>query len=153
MKEKLYKYKVKNDTYNTTKILNKGFTMICDKDNNLIYDKKTFKMKIKNKLYFTLAAYNAGPGNVERIRKRAAQQGYDPNIWFNNVEVVMRKSLSSTVGYVTSINRYYVIYKQLESLDQVKSLERVSLAPKDPFFMIPLRKVSQTPDTKKPLVQ
>ena len=43
MKEKLYKYKVKNDTYNTTKILNKGFTMICDKDNNLIYDKKTFK--------------------------------------------------------------------------------------------------------------
>ena len=107
----------------------------------------------QNKLYFTLAAYNAGPGNVERIRKRAAQQGYDPNVWFNNVEVVMRKSLSSTVGYVTSINRYYIIYKQLESLDQVKSLERVSLAPKDPIFMIPLRKVSQMPDSKKPLVQ
>ncbi|MDF4856668.1 lytic transglycosylase F, partial [Vibrio parahaemolyticus] len=98
------------------------------------------------------AAYNAGPGNVEKMRKRAAQQGYDPNVWFNNVEVVMRKSLSSTVSYVTSVNRYYVIYKQLESLDLAKTLENVLLIPDDPVFMTPIRKITQTPDTKMPLV-
>ncbi len=106
----------------------------------------------ENKIYFTLAAYNAGPGNVEKMRKRAAQQGYDPNVWFNNVEVVMRKSLSSTVSYVTSVNRYYVIYKQLESLDLAKTLENVLLIPDDPIFMTPIRKITQTPDTKMPLV-
>ncbi len=52
----------------------------------------------ENKLYLTLAAYNAGYGNIERMRKRAAQQGYDPNVWFNNVEVVTRRSLGKPSG-------------------------------------------------------
>ena len=86
------------------------------------------------------------------MRKLAARQGYNPNVWFNNVEVVMRKNISATVGYVTTINRYYVIYKQLESLDHAKSLKNVLLAPDDPVFMTPLLKVSQTPENKKPLV-
>ncbi|WP_221068735.1 transglycosylase SLT domain-containing protein [Vibrio alfacsensis] len=105
----------------------------------------------QNKMYFTLAAYNAGPGNVERMRKRAAQRGYDPNIWFHNVEVVMRSGLGETVRYVTNVNRYYVIYKQLESLDLAKSLDNVLLVPDDPVFMTPLRRISQTPNTKTPL--
>ena len=106
----------------------------------------------ENKIYFTLAAYNAGPGNVERIRKLAARQGYNPNVWFNNVEVVMRKNIRATVGYVTTINRYYVIYKQLEKLDRAKSLKNVLLVPDDPVFMTPLLRISQTPEIKKPLV-
>ncbi|CAE6963772.1 6-anhydromuramoyl product. Lytic transglycosylases (LTs) play an integral role in the metabolism of the peptidoglycan (PG) sacculus. Their lytic action creates space within the PG sacculus to allow for its expansion as well as for the insertion of various structures such as secretion systems and flagella [Vibrio sp. B1REV9] len=105
----------------------------------------------QNKMYFTLAAYNAGPGNVERMRKRAAQRGYDPNIWFHNVEVVMRSGLGETVRYVTNVNRYYVIYKQLESLDLAKSLDNVLLVPDDPVFMTPLRRISQTPNTKTSL--
>ncbi|CAM3119407.1 Solute-binding protein family 3/N-terminal domain-containing protein [Vibrio mytili] len=106
----------------------------------------------ENKIYFTLAAYNAGPGNVEKIRKRAARNGFDPNVWFNNVEVEMRKSLSATAGYVTTINRYYIIYKQLESLDLAKTLDNVLLIPEDPVFMIPLRKVHQETESKKPLI-
>jgi membrane-bound lytic murein transglycosylase MltF len=102
----------------------------------------------ENKLYLTLAAYNAGPGNIERMRKRAAQQGYDPNVWFNNVEVVTRRSLGETIRYVTNVNRYYVIYKQLESLDLAKTLDNVLLVPDDPVFMTPLRSVSQTPQLK-----
>ena len=99
----------------------------------------------ENKLYLTLAAYNAGPGNIERMRKRAAQQGYDPNVWFNNVEVVTRRSLGETGRYVTNVNRYYVIYKQLESLDLAKTLDNVRLVPEDPVFMTPLHRVNQTP--------
>ncbi|MGY0616734.1 transglycosylase SLT domain-containing protein [Vibrio sp. FJH11] len=106
----------------------------------------------ENKLYFTLAAYNAGPGNVERIRKLAARQGYNPNVWFNNVEVVMKKNLNSTAGYVTTINRYYIIYKQLEHLDRAKTVENVSLIPDDPVFMIPLNKMTHEPETTKPLI-
>ena len=31
---------------------------------------------------FTLAAYNAGPARIAGLRRRAEQQGLDPNRWF-----------------------------------------------------------------------
>jgi membrane-bound lytic murein transglycosylase MltF len=34
----------------------------------------------------TLAAYNAGPGNLKRFREEAGQNGFNPNIWSGNVE-------------------------------------------------------------------
>ncbi|MGR5067806.1 MULTISPECIES: transglycosylase SLT domain-containing protein [Vibrio] len=68
----------------------------------------------ENQVYLTLAAYNSGPGNVEKMRKKAMQEGYNPDIWFQNVETVMRGSgFSETVNYVRNINRYYVIYSHL----------------------------------------
>jgi len=64
----------------------------------------------------TLAAYNAGPGNLERFRDKARQNGFNPNIWFGNVEhgaaaVVGRE----TVQYVGNIYKYYVVYSTLLS--------------------------------------
>ncbi len=106
----------------------------------------------ENKVYFTLASYNAGPGNVEKMRKLAARQGYNPNVWFNNVEVVMRKHISTTVNYVSTISRYYVIYKQLESLNHTKSLKNALLVPNFPEFMPSSPSFSQPPETKKPLI-
>ncbi|MBB5211233.1 transporter substrate-binding domain-containing protein [Microbulbifer hydrolyticus] len=41
------------------------------------------------KIYFTLAAYNAGHGHVRDARVLAEQMGKDPNRWFNNVEDAM----------------------------------------------------------------
>ncbi|MGL6316561.1 transglycosylase SLT domain-containing protein [Vibrio sp. WXL103] len=70
-----------------------------------------------NQVYFALAAYNAGPGNIRRMRRLAEKNGYDPNQWFHNVEIVTRRNISrEPVEYVANINRYYVIYKQLEEI-------------------------------------
>lgn len=43
------------------------------------------------KLWFSLAAYNAGIGHVRDARALATQLNLDPNKWFDNVEVAMLK--------------------------------------------------------------
>jgi membrane-bound lytic murein transglycosylase MltF len=63
---------------------------------------------------FSFAAYNAGPGNVARARKRAAKLGLDPNVWLDNVEIAASKVVSrEPVVYVRNIYKYYVAYKLL----------------------------------------
>jgi membrane-bound lytic murein transglycosylase MltF len=74
-----------------------------------------------NKTLFALAAYNAGPARVAKLRKKAEQQGYDPNIWFNNVEMIAAKEIGrETVQYVTNILKYYVVYR----LSLIRILQR-----------------------------
>jgi membrane-bound lytic murein transglycosylase MltF len=64
-----------------------------------------------NKTLFSFAAYNAGPARVRQLRKMAEQQGYDPNVWFDNVEVMAAKVIGrETVQYVANILKYYVAY-------------------------------------------
>ena len=46
-------------------------------------------------LAFTLAAYNAGPARIVKMRKKAKQLGKDPNKWFFNVEYATRRFASS----------------------------------------------------------
>lgn len=75
----------------------------------------------ENQVYFTLAAYNAGPANINRMRHLAKKEGFNPNVWFKNVEVTAKKNIGvETVTYVANISRYYVVYKQLEHLERVK---------------------------------
>ncbi len=57
---------------------------------------------------FALASYNAGPGRVDQWRKRAAAQGLNPNVWFNNVEYIAARE---TVRYVGNVNKYYIAYR------------------------------------------
>lgn len=64
-----------------------------------------------NQTLFAFAAYNAGPARVRKLRRMAAEQGYDPNIWFDNVEVMAAKDIGrETVQYVANILKYYVAY-------------------------------------------
>jgi len=57
------------------------------------------------------AAYNAGPGNLRKFRRRAAEMGLDPNVWFDNVEVAAARIVGAeTVQYVSNIYKYYVAY-------------------------------------------
>jgi membrane-bound lytic murein transglycosylase MltF len=61
---------------------------------------------------FAFASYNAGPGNIARMRKLAAQRGLDPDKWFNNVEVVTSERIGlETTTYVRNIYKYYAAYK------------------------------------------
>lgn len=63
---------------------------------------------------FTIAAYNAGPGNIRKFRREAEKAGLDPNQWFFNVEHIARKRLGrETVQYVANVNKYYVAYRSM----------------------------------------
>jgi membrane-bound lytic murein transglycosylase MltF len=69
-------------------------------------------MDALNKGLFAFASYNAGPARVRGLRKEAARRGLDPNVWFNNVEVVAADKIGSeTVTYVSNIYKYYIAYK------------------------------------------
>jgi len=74
-----------------------------------------------NRTLFAFAAYNAGPGRIARLRKVAAEQGYDPNKWFNNVEwVVADKVGQEPVTYVRNIYKYYVSYTLAVEAERAK---------------------------------
>ncbi|MBR8654374.1 transporter substrate-binding domain-containing protein [Achromobacter sp. Marseille-Q0513] len=65
---------------------------------------------------FAFAAYNAGPGRVNRLRKEAAKLGLDPNVWFNNVERVASQRIGrETVQYVSNIYKYYIAYSLIRT--------------------------------------
>ena len=65
-----------------------------------------------NRCLFAFAAYNAGPARVAGLRKQAASRGLDPNLWFNNVEVIAAEKIGQeTVRYVSNIFKYYVAYQ------------------------------------------
>jgi membrane-bound lytic murein transglycosylase MltF len=85
-----------------------------------------------NKGLFAFAAYNAGPGRIQSLRKEAAKRGLDPNKWFDNVEVVASEKIGrATVTYVANIYKYYVAYKLItEDLDERrKARESVGAKP------------------------
>jgi membrane-bound lytic murein transglycosylase MltF len=68
-----------------------------------------------NKMLFTFAAYNSGPGRVRGLRKTAAERGLDPNVWFNNVELVAAEKIGrETVTYVSNVYKYYLAYQMIE---------------------------------------
>jgi membrane-bound lytic murein transglycosylase MltF len=82
-----------------------------------------------DKALFAFASYNAGPARVAALRKEAAKRGYDPNVWFQNVEYVAAEKVGQeTVTYVSNIYKYYIAYRlvmesraaQQEALEKLK---------------------------------
>ena len=81
-----------------------------------------------NKTLFTFASYNAGPNRIVRLRKKAQDDGLDPNKWFGNVELEVAKDVGEeTVTYVGNIYKYYVAY---ELTAEQKQHKRNTLASK-----------------------
>lgn len=60
---------------------------------------------------FAVAAYNAGPNNIKKVRELAAKMGFNPNKWFLNVEMAAAKMMGlETFLYVRNVYKYYVTY-------------------------------------------
>ena len=75
-------------------------------------------LSAEDRMMFTFAAYNAGPGRVAKLRKEAAEMGLNPDVWFLNVEIVAAKRIGrETVQYVSNIFKYWIAY-QLVLADQ-----------------------------------
>lgn len=69
----------------------------------------------EDQIFFSWAAYNAGPANVRKMRAHAEKMGLDKNVWFQNVEVAAGRLIGSeTVRYVANIYKYYSTYMLLD---------------------------------------
>jgi len=96
---------------------------VADADNNIHAGAKMLRdiqkryfddpgLDLTNKTLMTFAAYNAGPSRISGLRKKAKDEGLDPNQWFGSVELVVAKDVGQeTVQYVSNIYKYYVAYK------------------------------------------
>lgn len=81
-----------------------------------------------NKEIFAFAAYNAGPSRIRSLRKAAQKRGLDPNVWFNNVEVLAAEKIGTeTVTCVANIFKYYIAYKLTEEKKKKKEEAKESL--------------------------
>jgi membrane-bound lytic murein transglycosylase F len=63
------------------------------------------ELAVQDRMWFTLAAYNAGPGHVRDARRLAREIGLNPNRWFENVEKAML--LLSSVEYSSNARHGY----------------------------------------------
>ncbi|MEM7566354.1 MAG: transglycosylase SLT domain-containing protein [Pseudomonadota bacterium] len=71
-----------------------------------------------NQTLLSFAAYNAGPGNLRKAQRKAAELGLDPNVWFENVEIAIAQTVSrEPVVYVRNIFKYVVAYRLLKEID------------------------------------
>jgi len=83
-----------------------------------------------NRTLFAFAAYNAGPGRIRQLRRATEKRGLDPNVWFNNVEVLAAEKIGSeTVTYVSNIFKYYIAYKLVEEEERERAKAREALKP------------------------
>ncbi len=93
-----------------------------------VRDRFPQELPVTDRMWFSLASYNAGLGHVIDARRLAAKQGWDRNRWFGNVERAMlllsqRKYHSKArhgyvrgkepVNYVSQIRSRYQAYVRL----------------------------------------
>jgi len=70
------------------------------------------KINPVDKTLLAFASYNAGPTRIAKLREAAGEQGLDPNRWFDNVELMVAKSVGQqTVTYVSNVYKYYIAYR------------------------------------------
>jgi membrane-bound lytic murein transglycosylase MltF len=88
------------------------------------------KFSEQDRTLFAFASYNAGPGNIARMRADAAKRGLDPDQWFEHVEVVVARRIGiETTTYVRNIYKYYVAYKLALEADAAARAARDKVAP------------------------
>ena len=74
-----------------------------------------------NATLFSFAGYNGGPNRIARLRTETAEIGLDPNVWFDNVELVVSKRIGrETVQYVSNVYKYYIAYRLIANQMQLR---------------------------------
>lgn len=74
------------------------------------------EIDLLNRHLLALAAYNAGPGRISQLRKIAKVKGLNPNLWFDNVEIIAAQEIGNeTVQYVSNIYKFYASYRALSN--------------------------------------
>lgn len=65
-----------------------------------------------DKVLFSFASYNAGPARIARLQAETKKRGFNPNVWFGNVEYLAAERIGAeTVTYVSNIYKYYIAYR------------------------------------------
>lgn len=76
-----------------------------------------------DKALFSFASYNAGAARITRLRAETRTRGFDPNVWFGNVEYLAAERIGAeTVTYVSNIYKYYIAYRLI--MDEVARKEK-----------------------------
>jgi membrane-bound lytic murein transglycosylase MltF len=89
------------------------------------------KFSEQDRTLFAFASYNAGPGNISRMRTDAAKRGLDQDKWFDNVEIVVARRIGEeTTTYVRNIFKYYVAYKLALDAQEAARKARETIAPR-----------------------
>lgn len=72
-----------------------------------------------NAMLLSLAAYNMGPGRMNGLRKKASEQGVNPNEWFGQIELIVAREVGrEPVQYVSNIYKYYTSFRSLQRYGQ-----------------------------------
>jgi membrane-bound lytic murein transglycosylase MltF len=88
------------------------------------------KFDAQNRALFAFASYNCGPGNVKKMRTLAEKRGLNPDVWFDNVEVVTAEKIGrETTTYVRNIYKYYVAYKLAVEIKETQDKARAQVKP------------------------
>ena len=88
-------------------------------------------LTVKDRIWFALAAYNAGYGHVTDARRLASGQlGLDPNRWFDNVEEAMRL-LSKRSYYRNTVHGYVRGYEVVKYVREIRERYRSYLQTTD----------------------
>lgn len=75
----------------------------------------------EDRINFTLAAYNAGPGRIRKLQRMAEARGLNPHKWHYNVEIMARQDIGQeTVNYVTKIQKTKIALKLSKELAERK---------------------------------
>jgi membrane-bound lytic murein transglycosylase MltF len=76
----------------------------------------------RERMAFTLAAYNLGPERVQGMRVEAKRRGLNPDQWFFQTErVAMEQAGMGVVSYVNSVNKYYLAFdRERDSLEDTR---------------------------------
>ena len=88
------------------------------------------ELTVKDRIWFALAAYNAGFGHVRDARQLADQLGLDPNRWFDHVEKAMRL-LSKRAYYRKTEYGYVRGYEVIKYVREIRERYRSYLQTTD----------------------